>query len=65
MIPPKAWPPYLPALLAIGEWSVGTLGLGWYSDIKTVILRCSWALEPHVLVFSACHTFWRWQQGNL
>lgn len=43
---------FFPALLAIGEWGAGALGLGCYSDIKTVVLRCSWALEPCVLVFS-------------
>lgn len=41
---PGLGPPYPPALLAVREWGTGGLGLGCYSDIKAVILRCSWTL---------------------
>ena len=49
-------PPYLPALLAMREWGTDGLGLGCYSDIKTVILRCSWTLGSLMLVFSVTLT---------
>lgn len=32
------------------------MGLGCYSDIKTIILRCSWAWGSLVLVFSVPFT---------